>query len=268
MDQLRTDQLRMDQRAQPALISPCILRFEHCSPSLRSGGAHPYYTLQYVDSLLYIVNTQEMNSSVPALHLGSCCIIIKSSIGPYVNCESQCHLGRRLVHAFDSKDLIDVYLTDGQTGGDHDLPTDPAAEPESEESASEEGVSEPEPTLHGRTASPDALPSASPVTVLRDTTSGLPPSPSPPSPPRGCSRTRSPQSPPSGDRRQAPLGPDTPLFDSRIPPGTSTQSPNTSISPSTLFDTFDSARRLLEARHGRPDASRVDPGTSSAFSEQ
>ncbi|EED79655.1 predicted protein [Postia placenta Mad-698-R] len=43
----------------------------------------------------------------------------------------------------------------------------------------------------------------------------------------------------SADRRQAPLGPDTPLFGSRIPPGTSTQSPNTSILPSTLFDTFD-----------------------------
>ncbi|KAF9797137.1 hypothetical protein IEO21_10901 [Rhodonia placenta] len=64
-----------------------------------------------------------------------------------------------------------------------------------------------------------------------------------------------------GDRRQAPLGPDTPLFDSRIPP-------NTSISPSTFFDIFDGARRLLEARHGRPDVSRVDLGTSSAFSEQ
>ncbi|EED83504.1 predicted protein [Postia placenta Mad-698-R] len=72
----------------------------------------------------------------------------------------------------------------------------------------------------------------------------------------------------TADRRQAPLGPDTPLFGSRIPPGTLTQSPNTSISPSTLFDTFDGARRLLEARHGRPDASRVDPGTSSAFGEQ
>ncbi|KAF9797363.1 hypothetical protein IEO21_10884 [Rhodonia placenta] len=38
------------------------------------------------------------------------------------------------------------------------------------------------------------------------------------------------------DRCQAPLGPDTPLFDSRIPPGTSTRSPNTSISPSTVRD--------------------------------
>ncbi|EED82188.1 predicted protein [Postia placenta Mad-698-R] len=72
----------------------------------------------------------------------------------------------------------------------------------------------------------------------------------------------------SADRRQAPLGPDTPLFGSRIPPGTSTQSPNTSISPSTLFDIFDGARHLLEARHGRPDASRIDLGTSPAFGEQ
>ncbi|OSX58171.1 hypothetical protein POSPLADRAFT_1060672 [Postia placenta MAD-698-R-SB12] len=52
------------------------------------------------------------------------------------------------------------------------------------------------------------------------------------------------------DRRQALLGPDSPLFGTRIPPGTSTQSPNTSISPSTLFDTFD------------------DLGTSSTFGEQ
>ncbi|OSX55851.1 hypothetical protein POSPLADRAFT_1063417 [Postia placenta MAD-698-R-SB12] len=44
--------------------------------------------------------------------------------------------------------------------------------------------------------------------------------------------------------------------------------PNTSISPSTLFDAFDGARRLLEARHGLPDASCVDLGTSSAFGEQ
>ncbi|EED85587.1 predicted protein [Postia placenta Mad-698-R] len=62
--------------------------------------------------------------------------------------------------------------------------------------------------------------------------------------------------------------PDHYADDPRIPPGTSTQSPNPSISPSTLFDIFDGARRLLEARHGRPDASRVDPGTSSAFGEQ
>ncbi|EED83432.1 predicted protein [Postia placenta Mad-698-R] len=59
----------------------------------------------------------------------------------------------------------------------------------------------------------------------------------------------------AADRRQAPLGPDSPLFGTRIPPGTSTQSPNTSISTSTLFDTFDGARRLLEARHGLPEAS-------------
>ncbi|OSX62893.1 hypothetical protein POSPLADRAFT_1056262 [Postia placenta MAD-698-R-SB12] len=67
---------------------------------------------------------------------------------------------------------------------------------------------------------------------------------------------------------QAPLGPDTALFGNHIPPGTSAQSPNTSISPSTLFDIFDGARRLLEARRGRPDASRVDLGTSPAFGGQ
>ncbi|EED82852.1 predicted protein [Postia placenta Mad-698-R] len=39
------------------------------------------------------------------------------------------------------------------------------------------------------------------------------------------------------------MGPDTPLFGSRIPPGTLTQSPNTSILPSTLFNTFDGFRR-------------------------
>ncbi|OSX58497.1 hypothetical protein POSPLADRAFT_1153233, partial [Postia placenta MAD-698-R-SB12] len=71
------------------------------------------------------------------------------------------------------------------------------------------------------------------------------------------------------DRCQAPLGPDSPLFGSRIPPSTLTQSPNTSISPSTLFDTFDGARRSsTPSTHGRPDASRVDLGTSSAFGGQ
>ncbi|KAF9806271.1 hypothetical protein IEO21_08760 [Rhodonia placenta] len=47
-----------------------------------------------------------------------------------------------------------------------------------------------------------------------------------------------------------------------------TESPNTSISSSTLFDIFDGARRILEARHDRPDASCVDLGTSPAFGEQ
>ncbi|EED84080.1 predicted protein [Postia placenta Mad-698-R] len=50
----------------------------------------------------------------------------------------------------------------------------------------------------------------------------------------------------SADRRQAPLGPDSPLFGTRIPPGTSTQSHNTSISPSTLFDTFDAKHDIEE----------------------
>ncbi|EED81121.1 predicted protein [Postia placenta Mad-698-R] len=55
----------------------------------------------------------------------------------------------------------------------------------------------------------------------------------------------------------SPSGPRYTSFGSRIPPSTSTRSPNTLISPSTLFDIFDGARRLLEARHGRPDASRT-----------
>ncbi|KAF9797636.1 hypothetical protein IEO21_10837 [Rhodonia placenta] len=186
------------------------LRFERCSPSLRLGGAHPYCTLRYIDSLLYIANTREMNSSVPALHLGSCCIIIKSSIGLYVNCESQCHLGRRLVHAFDSKDPIDVHITDGPTALIFACEMQPCPKPESEESASEEGVSEPEPTAHGRAASPDALPSAPPVTVVRDTASGLPPAPEPLSPPRGRPHTNSPRSPPSGQPQPSPPPPGRP----------------------------------------------------------
>ncbi|KAF9798715.1 hypothetical protein IEO21_10675 [Rhodonia placenta] len=80
---LCTDQLRTDQRAQPALIFPCILRFERCSPSLRLGGAHPYYTLRYYAHLPFL----------PPI-VAAC---------------------QGLVHAFDSKDLIDVYLTDGPT---------------------------------------------------------------------------------------------------------------------------------------------------------
>ncbi|EED79814.1 predicted protein [Postia placenta Mad-698-R] len=95
-----------------------------------------------------------------------------------------------------SSHLPQTVASTSQGGGDPDLPPDPAQEPESDKSASEEEVSKPEPTLHGWAA----------------------------------------------DRRQAPLGPDTPLFGSRILPSTSTQSPNTLISPSTLFDTFDGAR--------------------------
>ncbi|KAF9796750.1 hypothetical protein IEO21_10960 [Rhodonia placenta] len=72
----------------------------------------------------------------------------------------------------------------------------------------------------------------------------------------------------TGDRRQAPLGPDTALFGNRILPGTSAQSPNTLISPSTFFDVFDCAQRLLEARRGRPNASPIDLRTPPAFGGQ
>ncbi|OSX55978.1 hypothetical protein POSPLADRAFT_1108947, partial [Postia placenta MAD-698-R-SB12] len=192
---LRTDQLRTDQRAQPALISPCHLRFEPRSPSLRSGGAHPYGTLRYYAHL------PVLSPSIVAA------------------CQGQ-------IHAFDSQDLIDVYIPDGpetilyrceqqpcpnrtprsieedyprykairraqhplgprstlasrsaswhsrpvspssrlpqtvvadpgQARGD--LPPDPAPEPEPEESASEEGVSESESADPARPASPTAL---------------------------------------------------------------------------------------------------------------
>ncbi|OSX61392.1 hypothetical protein POSPLADRAFT_1107156, partial [Postia placenta MAD-698-R-SB12] len=79
---LCTDQLRTDQCARPALISPCHLRFEPRSPSLRSGGAHPYGTLRYYAHLPVLPP-----SNVAA-------------------CQGQ-------VHAFDSQDLIDVYIPDG-----------------------------------------------------------------------------------------------------------------------------------------------------------
>ncbi|KAF9800127.1 hypothetical protein IEO21_10438 [Rhodonia placenta] len=106
-----------------------------------------------------------------------------------------------------SSRLPQTVTSTSQAGGDPDLPADPAPESESDESASEEGVSEPEPTLPGRTASPDTLPSAPPIPVVRDTASGLPPAPELPSPPRGRSRTRSPRSPPSGQPQPPPLPP-------------------------------------------------------------
>ncbi|OSX55688.1 hypothetical protein POSPLADRAFT_1163944, partial [Postia placenta MAD-698-R-SB12] len=58
------------------------LRFEPSSPSLRSGGVHPYYTLQYY------------------AHLP----VLPPSI--VAACQGQ-------IHAFDSQDLIDVYIPDG-----------------------------------------------------------------------------------------------------------------------------------------------------------
>ncbi|OSX63909.1 hypothetical protein POSPLADRAFT_1112285, partial [Postia placenta MAD-698-R-SB12] len=199
---LRTDQLRTDQRAQPALISPSasvpsghpIFTFL----SHRSGGAHPYGTLRYYAHLPVLPP-----SNVAA-------------------CQGQ-------IHAFDSQDLIDVYIPDGpetvlyhceqqpcpnwtprsieedyprykairraqhplgpqstlasRSASRHsrpvsptsrlpqtvvnqargDLPPDPAPEPEPEESHSEEGVSESESADPARPASPTALASTSAV---------------------------------------------------------------------------------------------------------
>ncbi|OSX56054.1 hypothetical protein POSPLADRAFT_1161250, partial [Postia placenta MAD-698-R-SB12] len=50
---LRTDQLRTDQHAQPALISPS-LGLSVSSPSLRLGGAHPFDTIQYYMHLPFL----------------------------------------------------------------------------------------------------------------------------------------------------------------------------------------------------------------------
>ncbi|KAF9800510.1 hypothetical protein IEO21_10346 [Rhodonia placenta] len=207
---LRTGQLRTDQHAQPPLNFPCILP-QPTLTSYRLGGAHPYDTLPYVASLLYITTTRGTNSSVPALHLGSCCILAKSSTGPHVNCEPQCYLGRC---SSPSSQLPQTVASTSQGGGDPNLPADTAPESESEESASEEGVSEPEHTLLGRPTSPNPLPSSPPVTVVRDTTSGLPPPPVPSSPPQGHSCTRSPRSPPSRQQQPPPL----PLGHSPSPP--------------------------------------------------
>ncbi|KAF9803966.1 hypothetical protein IEO21_09511 [Rhodonia placenta] len=75
-----------------------------------------------------------------------------------------------------------------------DIPADPA--PESEPEEGEEGVLESEFADPAWPASPTALASTSVVPDVHNPASGLPPAPSPPLPPRGCSRTRSPRSPP------------------------------------------------------------------------
>ncbi|OSX58560.1 hypothetical protein POSPLADRAFT_1108340, partial [Postia placenta MAD-698-R-SB12] len=83
---LCTDQLRTDQRAQPALIPPSagVPRDSHKLTfiSYRSGGAHPYFTLRY-------------HAHLP---------VLPPSI--VAACQGQ-------IHAFDSQDLIDVYIPDG-----------------------------------------------------------------------------------------------------------------------------------------------------------
>ncbi|OSX58531.1 hypothetical protein POSPLADRAFT_1107074, partial [Postia placenta MAD-698-R-SB12] len=90
---LRTDQLRTDQRAQPALISPCHLRFEPSSPSLRLGGAHPYYTLRYVDK-----------PRAPPLP-------------PPITVADEFFDCSRLEHAFDTQEQVDVSRGDPDRNG-------------------------------------------------------------------------------------------------------------------------------------------------------
>ncbi|EED80641.1 predicted protein [Postia placenta Mad-698-R] len=112
-----------------------------------------------------------------------------------------------LTHAVDSQDLVNIYLSDGPSTF---IFTYPVSEPESEESASEEGVSEHKPTLHGQAASSDALPSTSAVADICNTASGLPPAPPPSSLLRGHSRTCSLRSPPGGQPQPPPPPPGRP----------------------------------------------------------
>ncbi|OSX64613.1 hypothetical protein POSPLADRAFT_1097294, partial [Postia placenta MAD-698-R-SB12] len=186
---LRTDQLRTDQRAQPALISPWNELFNTCTSV---GGICPHGRYAHLP-------------------------VLPPSI--VAACQGQ-------IHAFDSQDLIDVYIPDGpetilyrceqqpcpnrtprsieedyprykairraqhplgprstlasRSASRHsrpvspssrlpqtvvadpgqargDLPPDPAPEPEPEESTSEEGISESESADPARPASPTAL---------------------------------------------------------------------------------------------------------------
>ncbi|OSX58596.1 hypothetical protein POSPLADRAFT_1060483 [Postia placenta MAD-698-R-SB12] len=57
---------------------------------------------------------------------------------------------------------------------------------------------------HSWASSSSAVTASTPVPVLRDPASGLPQPASPPSPPRGRSSTRSPRSPPGGQSQQSP----------------------------------------------------------------
>ncbi|EED79861.1 predicted protein [Postia placenta Mad-698-R] len=111
-----------------------------------------------------------------------------------------------------------------------DLPPDPAPEPEPEESASEEGVSESESADSARPASPTALAPTPTVTDIRDPSFGLPPAPSPPLPPRGRSRTRSPRSSTSRGPPQPPPPPRRPPS----PPPPIMSSPSTTPDKETL----------------------------------
>ncbi|EED79519.1 predicted protein [Postia placenta Mad-698-R] len=101
-----------------------------------------------------------------------------------------------------------VITNPGQTRGD--LPPDPALEPEPEEGEGEEGVSESESTDSARPTSPTALAPASAVPDIRDPPAKLFPAPSPPTPLRGRSSTRSSRSSTSGGPPQPPPPPQRP----------------------------------------------------------
>ncbi|OSX58184.1 hypothetical protein POSPLADRAFT_1153969 [Postia placenta MAD-698-R-SB12] len=91
-----------------------------------------------------------------------------------------------------------------------DLPPDPAPEPEPEEGEGEEGVSESESEDSVGSASPTAFAPASAIPDVRNPPAELPPAPSPLTPPRGRSSTRSSRNSTSGGPPQPPPPPQRP----------------------------------------------------------
>ncbi|EED78162.1 predicted protein [Postia placenta Mad-698-R] len=131
------------------------------------------------------------------------------------------------VHAFDSQDLVDVYLPEGP---ETIILTYPAPEPEPEESANEEGVSEFESTDSAWSALLTALAPASAVPDVRDPPTELSLAPSPPTSPRDRSSTRSSRSSTSGGPPQPP----PPLQHPPSPPTPIMSSPTTAPDKETL----------------------------------
>ncbi|EED79815.1 predicted protein [Postia placenta Mad-698-R] len=111
-----------------------------------------------------------------------------------------------------------------------DLPPDPAPEPEPEEGTGEEGILESESEDFVGSASLTALAPASAVPDIHDPPTKLPPVPSPLSPPRGRSSTRSSQSSTSGGPPQPPPPPQRPPS----PPTLVMSSPPTTPDKETL----------------------------------
>ncbi|OSX59723.1 hypothetical protein POSPLADRAFT_1149440 [Postia placenta MAD-698-R-SB12] len=200
---LRTDQLCTDQRAQPPLNFPSSLArpFVAHAPLLPSpivaacqGLVHAFDSKDLIDvyitdgpsALIFACEQQPCPNRTPRS--------VEQDYERYKAIRRAQHpLGPRSTHASrsasrhscavsPSSHLPQTVVSTSQAGGNPNLPADPASEPESEESASEEEVSEPEPTLHGQAASPDMLPSAPPIPVICDTTPGLPLAPEPPLP--------------------------------------------------------------------------------------